>query len=293
MPSGQPHRRLQKQLGLRALAQLVCACCLALCLASAFVPAEPRLTRPPLTRRQAQPAAAEPVASEAAEGATDVAEPFGPGLGQQKDSWPGVQEDPARDAWKRELLRLAAGSNRGFGASGPLLERIVGLVEQLEGSFKAPQSSEWRSSTLEGSWAVIFTSSPDLVSLDRLPLPFWRTARIGQAFGPGGAARNEIEFESPIGSRVNQTVQCSWDIPDPQAETYRVALTFRGSSTKLAKVAGFELPMAPPPLSLPLPPATGVFKVSYLDGELLVQRTQAGGRGINVLVREGAFADAE
>ena len=86
------------------------------------------------------------------------------------------------EAWKRELLRIAAASNRGFGAGGRALESIEDLVGKLEGSFEAPRSEPWRRGTLEGSWAIIFTSSPDLTSLDRLPLPFWRTARIGQAF---------------------------------------------------------------------------------------------------------------
>jgi len=197
------------------------------------------------------------------------------------------EADSQRDAWKRELLRLAAAGNRGFGAAPGSRVRLMELVELLEGSFSAPEAAASRESMIQGSWAVVFTTSPDLTSLDRLPLPGWRTARIGQGFEAGGGATNEIEFVSPLGTRVNQTVECSWKLTEPLSADMKVDLTFRGSSTRLASVVGLDLPVPAPPLSLPLPPATGVFKVSFLDGELLVQRTAAGGRGVNVLVREG------
>lgn len=188
------------------------------------------------------------------------------------------------DQLKRELLRLCAAGNRGLGASQDERERVIGLVEQLESSFKTQDVAD-RGSKLQGSWAVVYTTSPDLTSLDRLPLPFWRTGRIGQVFKIGGDANNEIDFLSPLGSRIAQTVRCLWadcgTLPD---DSFKVKLTFVGSSTKLSKVAGIDVPL--PSLAFPLPPAAGMFKVSFLDTELLIQRTRAGAQGVNVLVRE-------
>mmetsp|Transcript_69495 Transcript_69495/g.187147 ORF Transcript_69495/g.187147 Transcript_69495/m.187147 type:complete len:207 (-) Transcript_69495:76-696(-) len=191
------------------------------------------------------------------------------------------------DAWKRELLRICAAGNRGLGASQAEQKQALRLVELLEGSFRAPQDLAEREATLQGSWAIIFTTSPDLTSLARLPLPGWLTGRIGQVFKRGGGATNEIDIMSPFGSRVAQTVLCEWaDRGISSDDAFKVQLTFVGSSTKLVEVAGMEVPV--PPLGFPLPPAAGSFKVSFLDEELLVQRTQAGARGVNVLVREAA-----
>lgn len=210
-----------------------------------------------------------------------------------------VDEQPleaSADAEKAKLalLRLAAVGNRGLGASAEEQQRAMVLVEELERSYTPPPGLSERRQALSGSWAIAFTTSPDLTSLDQVPLPGWRTGRIGQSFSwaEGAAsddeqdATNEITFVSPIGSRVNQTVQCTWSLPTDRAmDSFKVRLTFVGSSTKLAVIAG--MPFAPlPPLALPLPPAAGIFEVSYLDDEILIQRTRAGARGVNVLIRD-------
>jgi len=224
--------------------------------------------------------ATEPAATAAAGTAPVVdAELAGPG---DADEGPGT--DGSTDAWKRELLRLCAAGNRGLGASKDEKARVLELVERLESSYRPPLEEGKRRSLLEGSWAVIFTTSPDLTTLDRLPLPGWRTGRIGQVFAQGGDAANEIDFASPFGSRVSQVVKCQWADKGTSNDQYRVQLTFVGSSTKLSEVAGIELPALP--VSLPLPPAAGVFQVSYLDEELMVQRTRASSAGVNVLTRE-------
>jgi len=205
-----------------------------------------------------------------------------------KDEQPSTEDVVSKaSSAKQALLKLAAAGNRGFGASAAARSQLLDLVAQLESSFQAPAGEAWRSAAIAGSWAVIFTTSPDLVSLDRLPLPGWRTARIGQAFESNGEARNEIEFVSPLGSRINQTVGCTWSPQQSVAiDKPRYALTFQSSSTRLAGVLGFDVPAALPPFFLPLPTATGVFEASYLDDDLLIQRTQAGASGINVMVRE-------
>lgn len=204
------------------------------------------------------------------------------------------------DGRKRELFRLAATSNRGFGVGTRLKETLLELVTGLESSFRgrSPIGQLERQKAMEGSWGVIFTTSQDLEALDRLPLPGWRTARIGQVFRPRGRAENEIVFTDPFGTRVLQTVAASWELVTPKAEALRVALTFRGSNTRLQRAFGLELPsFLPSTLGFPLPPASGVFEVTYLDSEVMVQRLRAGAPGaattspkstLNVLIREGA-----
>ncbi|CAE8690448.1 unnamed protein product [Polarella glacialis] len=232
-------------------------------------------------------------------------------VGQELGAGPGVTaQGPAEaaqvdnnnnntnvDSLKRQLLRLCAAGSRGLGGEKER-RQMLELVQQLEQSFRTTTTAtttagpvqtaaDQQSQVLEGSWAVIFTTSPDLTSLERLPLPGWRTGRIGQVFAQAGEALNEIDFWSPFGTKVSQTVQCKWAVKKSEETFFAVELTFVGSSTKLSEVAGMEMPV--PPLSLPLPPAAGVFRVTFVDDELLVQRT--GGRaGVNVLVRETSGA---
>lgn len=225
-------------------------------------------------------------------GAVDVSkepasgEQVGPGVGRQWQAQPGPATDGQARAWKLELFRKCATGNRGLTTSPAERTEILRLLEQLEGNFVPPSGADLRKEALEGSWSLIFTTSPDLTSLDRLPLPGWRTARIGQAFGPGRDAQNEITLMSPFGTRIEQTVNCEWGPLEPaDGNTFKAELKFVGSSTKLAEVVGFEPPL--PPLSIPLPPGTGVFQVSYVDDEVLVVRTgAAGGLGVNVLTRD-------
>eukprot|EP00931_Biecheleriopsis_adriatica_P085995 TRINITY_DN60737_c0_g1_i1.p1 TRINITY_DN60737_c0_g1~~TRINITY_DN60737_c0_g1_i1.p1 ORF type:complete len:284 (-),score=65.65 TRINITY_DN60737_c0_g1_i1:6-809(-) len=187
------------------------------------------------------------------------------------------------DALKRELLRLCAAGNRGLCAGRSERARVQELAEKIEEKFQPPEEPAWRNQALKGSWAVIFTTSPDLTSLDRLPLPGWRTGRIGQVFEEDEEARNEIDFWSPFGSKVSQTVRCAWALRR-QPAAFGVELSFVGSSTQLSEVAGLQVPV--PAVSLPLPPAAGIFQVSFVDEELLIQRTRAGSDGINILVKE-------
>jgi len=222
-----------------------------------------------------------------AETTVSISEPQGPGVGRQSQAVPGPMTDGTTETLKRKLLRVCAAGNRGFSASDAEKDAVLGLVDQLEEAFQAPIGEAARVEALMGSWSIVYTTSPDLDSLDRLPLPLWRTGRVGQSFFAAEEATNEIQFVSPLGSRLNQTVECSWDIREPDLEEFKVALTFLGSSTKLAQVTAFDLPIDLPSLSFPLPPGTGVFRVPYVDDEILVQRTRAGPRpGINVLLRD-------
>ena len=74
---------------------------------------------------------------------------------------------------------------------------VCSLVDRLATSFKAPAAERGRRERLRGRWRLIYSSSPDLTSLDSLPLG-WRTGRVGQAFVTSRFARNEIDFLSPL-----------------------------------------------------------------------------------------------
>ena len=136
------------------------------------------------------------------------------------------------------------------------------------------------------AWSLIYTTSADLTSLETLPLPGWNTGRVGQSFLTSRFARNEIDFFSPLNSKVTQLVNCTWKLPEPLEEDFFVQLAFRYSSTQLDDLAGW--PVAVPAVTLPLPPAVGTFQVAYVDDDLLIQRTRLGNSSVNVLVKESS-----
>ncbi|CAE7446750.1 Thop1 [Symbiodinium natans] len=187
---------------------------------------------------------------------------------------------------KRDLLYFAAAGNRGFSASDADRKRAAELVDALALEFKAARDLNMRRDLLRGRWKLVYTSSPDLTSLENLPLPGWQTGRVGQSFLTASFAKNEIDFCSPFGSKVTQEVNCTWKVVTPMDDAFLVELVFRYSSTRLAEMAGLQLPA--PALNLPLPPGAGIFEVAFVDEDLLVQRTRFGnGRNaFNVLLKE-------
>ena len=162
------------------------------------------------------------------------------------------------DSCKRELLYLAAAGNR-FSASLADRKRAEELVDTLALDFRAAQDVNMRRDLLRGHWKLVYTSSPDLTSLNTLPLG-WQTDRVGQSFLTASFARNEIDFLSPLGSKVSQEVNCTWRIVTPMDDSFLVELVFRYSTTRLEEVAGLQLTV--PALNLPLPPGAGVFEAS-------------------------------
>ncbi|CAJ1351755.1 unnamed protein product [Effrenium voratum] len=192
---------------------------------------------------------------------------------------PAAPGAPAARGWRlplalaAALLLCTAGGAR-FGASQEDQRKVEELVDRLAQSFRPVGRRE---DLLRGSWKLIYSTSADLTSLDSLP-PGWQTGRVGQSFLTSRYARNEIDFFSPLG-KVVQEVNCTWKPRDEEA--FRVELSFKFSSTRL-----------PLPLSLPLPPATGIFEVAYVDDELLIQRTRLGNDSLNILLKE-AESDPE
>ena len=169
-----------------------------------------------------------------------------------------AEDTAAVESCKRELLYLAAAGNR-FSASLADRKRAAELVDTLALDFRAVQDVNMRRDLLRGRWKLVYTSSPDLTSLNTLPLG-WQTDRVGQSFLTASFARNEIDFLSPLGSKVSQEVNCTWRIVTPMNDSFLVALVFRYSTTRLEEVAGLQLTV--PALNLPLPPGAGVFEAS-------------------------------
>lgn len=198
----------------------------------------------------------------------------------------GRRAEGAEAAAKRQLLLLCAAGNRGFSAKEAEKKEVNKLLEQLAGNFRPPTDGRQRQDALRGRWRLIYTTSADLTSLETLPLPGWQTGRVGQSFLTSRFARNEIDFFSPLNSKVTQLVNCTWKLPEPLKEDFFVQLVFKYSSTELDNVAGWPVPA--PALNLPLPPAAGTFQVAYVDEDLLVQRTRLGTSSVNVLVKESS-----
>lgn len=69
---------------------------------------------------------------------------------------------------KTELLAAIAGKNRGLLATGPDQQAILALATQLEDYNPTPNPLE--SPHLEGDWLLLYTSSSELLGIDRFPL---------------------------------------------------------------------------------------------------------------------------
>lgn len=70
---------------------------------------------------------------------------------------------------KAELLEAIAGKNRGLLASEIDRVRVLSIIEQLEDYNPTPKPIEAKE-LLEGDWRLIYTTSRNLLGLDRFPL---------------------------------------------------------------------------------------------------------------------------
>ena len=78
---------------------------------------------------------------------------------------------------KAKLLELIAGRNRGLLATESDRVRILAAIEQLEDHNPHPHPLEVKQ-LLGGNWRLLFTSSRDILGLDRLP--FFQLGQIYQ-----------------------------------------------------------------------------------------------------------------
>jgi PAP_fibrillin len=231
------------------------------------------------------------------------------------------------EALKRELLKLAAAFDRGFGAS-PVARKQVGRIldalqqqqhqqQQLANTGPASvaatmlEHSRTTSPTLEGTWRLIWTTALDVLLLQASPIV--AVGAIHQVFDPATrTVANVIDFTPraqglfPPGlvpnTMVRATVSTRACRPAgalPNEYPNRVGLIFESVSVQPMEVFGMETTLLPP-LAFDLPKlpgpesseeSPGYFDVTYLDKELLViQQNEPG--GLFALVRVDSIDSA-
>lgn len=77
---------------------------------------------------------------------------------------------------KTALLETLAGKNRGLLASASDRQAILAAIAQLEDRNPTPQPTA-AAALLEGDWRLLYTTSQELLGIDRVPL-----ARLGQIY---------------------------------------------------------------------------------------------------------------
>lgn len=221
------------------------------------------------------------------------------------------------EALKRELIKLAASYDRGFGASPAARDQAHALIAGLERGNTAtavadtilnPQSRLTTAApTLVGKYRMIWTTALDVLLLQASPL--FIAGAIYQVFeAETRVVTNIIDFipraQSLLptslipSSLIRASVRTRACQPTPSAgggaaavneNANRVGLVFEAVSVTPIQILGVDARMLPPlAFDLPkLPESTaspGYFDVTYLDHELLVIRQNAPG-GLFALLR--------
>lgn len=78
--------------------------------------------------------------------------------------------------WKSRLLEAIAGKNRGLLATATEQKAILAAIAQLEGYNPTPNPLE-ATALLDGNWRLLYTTSQELLGIDRFPL-----LRLGQIY---------------------------------------------------------------------------------------------------------------
>lgn len=235
--------------------------------------------------------------------------------------------DPEAIRLRDELLTLSEETSKGFKASPGQRQRASEIITDLSrfNPTKEPAASYYENAnsadasfvSLAGKWELIYTTAPDITSLDTSwnPLATATLGRIGQECTPP-FIKNVIEWRKPdwidqvplpfAGNKDSRILQkvCTKASADP-SKPMLVNL----------EVAGFEL-VAPPntdsgknlqqdieeeglpvgllrnnPLELrgPLTAPFGQFEILYLDEELRIIRTNQNYLAVNKRIQEEWF----
>lgn len=290
------------------------ACCTTVLLA-AWVPAQPRGSRPGSPRTSA------------------------PRLlqGYQNGCNPSIETSrTSLDAALRrgeltaELLRACAAAGRGFGASTDDRARVDALIAELEpmspcetptaGLDGGLDGGRWMGrgydhrydteedsmlgdgfvAPLAGRWRLVYTSASDVLSLDASPVA--GVGAIFQEIAPPSSVTNVITLYPRLAAllppgTLDTKTRLRVGTRARARDAKRVGLTFENVGVEPRSLLGLSL-SALPPLSLPLPrlPGTGgadsesssaYFDVSYLDDTLLIIRQNEPG-GVFVSLRDDA-----
>jgi hypothetical protein len=212
---------------------------------------------------------------------------------------------------KAELLAALAGKNRGVLANPTDRQAILALAAQLED--RNPTPHPLASTDLAGDWQLLYTSSTELLGLDRFPLvklgPIYQCIRpqtqrvynVAELYGVPwceGLVSVVASFR-PATEPATGTGSSSGQTPDQtsgQTSGKRVVVQFERAIIGLQRIYGYQSPSQWVskieagqrffPLDFPIQPRTGTgtgtgkeaawLETTYLDQDLRISRGNQG-----------------
>jgi hypothetical protein len=180
-----------------------------------------------------------------------------------------------RTADKAALLAAIAGKNRGLLATEAEQVQILQLVAQLETRNPTPKSSE-AVNLLAGNWRLLYTTSDELLGIDRYPL--LQLGEVYQCIRPENATVYNIAEILGLGGLVS--VAARFQGTSPQ----RLTVKFDRFVVGVRRWLGYQNPdqwieqlqtaKRFPPLDFKLDPGDrqGWIDVTYLDQNLRISR---------------------
>lgn len=210
--------------------------------------------------------------------------------------------DTSSASLKTELLQLAASYDRGYSATKRANDEVDSLISKLEAINPETNASKGvegdDTSPLSGSWRMVWTTAPDVLTLNANPLV--TVGAIYQVFDLPKVT-NIIDllppFQTLIGSsqmgsvlRAKVTTRaCRAKNQDKDTKSNKIGLNFEKVALEPVELLGNDVGFLPP-LGFDLPPAPfeGYFDVTFLDEDLLIIRQNAPG-GLFVLAKVDNF----
>lgn len=197
---------------------------------------------------------------------------------------------------KAELLRAIAGQNRGLLTQEIERVAILDAIAQLEDQNPTARPTE-HPELLEGDWRLLYTTSRELLGIDRFPL-----LQLGQIFQcirtATGAVYNFAEVEGIPLLEGLVCVSAQFEILSER----RLAVNFERSLIGLQRLFGYQTPAAmiaeleaepkkylAIDLNLSEREQQGWVDVTYLDETLRINRGNGG--SVFVLAKDGAIVD--
>jgi PAP_fibrillin len=191
---------------------------------------------------------------------------------------------------KAELLEAIAPQNRGLLANETDKVKILSAIQRVEDSNPTPEPLE-RRDLLEGNWRLLYTSSRDLLGLDRIPL-----LKLGQIYQCVRMAEGKIYNIAEIfGLPWLEAVVSVVASIEPISES-RVSVNFERSIVGLQKLLAYDNPSKYveqietgkkfPPLDFGIDnrDRKAWLEITYLDEDLRIGRGNEG--NVFVLSRE-------
>ncbi|MGL5873077.1 MAG: PAP/fibrillin family protein [Xenococcaceae cyanobacterium] len=191
---------------------------------------------------------------------------------------------------KAELLEAIAPQNRGLLANETDKVKILSAIQRVEDGNPTPEPLE-RRDLLEGNWRLLYTSSRDLLGLDRVPL-----LKLGQIYQCVRMAEAKIYNIAEIfGLPWLEAVVSVVASIEPVSES-RVNVNFERSIVGLQKLLAYENPSKYveqietgkkfPPLDFGIDnrDRKAWLEITYLDEDLRIGRGNEG--NVFVLSRE-------